>query len=109
MTRALAINKQVFGPTVGDLTKVFGSYTNDLTSFWHHYRRINTVFDSYANYLTVLLFKYFFLVNVQTINSFVFSRTYDVIFMLKCFESQTANCFPLRKLILFCFQNVYRF
>ena len=34
MTHALAVNKQVFGVVVGDLTKVFSSYANNLTDIY---------------------------------------------------------------------------
>ena len=51
---ALAVSKQVFGAIIGDLTKVFGSYANDLTSFWHYCQGLNIVFGSYANNLTTV-------------------------------------------------------
>ena len=55
MTCALAVSKQVFGAAIGNFTKVFGSYANNLTSFLRRWRGLNTVFGSYANYLTSFL------------------------------------------------------
>ena len=86
MTCALAISKQVFGAAVGNLTKVFGSYANSLTSFLHRCRGLNTVFGSYTNYLTS------FLAPLPRIYFLVFSVWIDILAKVK-FSNLRTNIF----------------